>query len=166
MASEDLKQRLITIASDGGSQQRVLEAIQSHVDDIHRGITVSSLSARAQQQLQSLLELPQAAREGIAHRFIVHGLAYTNMRQRFQMVDETHYQTFRWILEEGMDNDSQRLSDARKLFTDWLADGDGIFHIAGKLGSGKSTLMKFLRDHPRTKADLRKWAGTYPVPLR
>ncbi|KAF2250205.1 hypothetical protein BU26DRAFT_455728, partial [Trematosphaeria pertusa] len=87
------------------------------------------------------------------------------MRQRFQMVDETHYQTFRWILEEGMDNDSQRLSDARKLFTDWLADGDGIFHIAGKLGSGKSTLMKFLRDHPRTKADLRKWAGNRKLVL-
>lgn len=45
------------------------------------------------------------------------------------------------------------------LFMNWLSGGKGIFHVAGKLGSGKSTLMKFLCDHPRTKAKLEQWAG-------
>ena len=44
-------------------------------------------------------------------------------------------------------------------FMNWLSGGKGIFHIAGKLGSGKSTLMKFLCDHPRAKAKLERWAG-------
>lgn len=44
-------------------------------------------------------------------------------------------------------------------FLNWLSDGNGIFHITGKLGSGKSTLMKFLCDHERTKLEFEKWAG-------
>ncbi|OAL53816.1 hypothetical protein IQ07DRAFT_677244 [Pyrenochaeta sp. DS3sAY3a] len=48
---------------------------------------------------------------------------------------------------------------AGRLFIDWLALGAGFFHILGKLGSGKSTLMKFLFKHPRTKEELFTWAG-------
>jgi hypothetical protein len=51
----------------------------------------------------------------------------------------------------------------REPFLHWLSAGNGIFHISGKLGSGKSTLMKFLCDHPRTTTELQKWAGTYSV---
>ena len=47
----------------------------------------------------------------------------------------------------------------RTTFVNWLSTGNGIFHIYGKLGSGKSTLMKFLCDHPRTESELQKWAG-------
>jgi hypothetical protein len=36
----------------------------------------------------------------------------------------------------------------------WLSSGNRIYHISGKLGSGKSTLMKFLCEHKRTKAEL------------
>lgn len=49
-------------------------------------------------------------------------------------------------------------------FLHWLSSGNGIFHISGKLGSGKSTLMKFLCGHPRTTAELQRWAGTYSIP--
>jgi len=48
---------------------------------------------------------------------------------------------------------------ARTNFTTWLREGGGIFHISGKAGSGKSTLMKFLCSHERTKEELRVWAG-------
>jgi hypothetical protein len=51
----------------------------------------------------------------------------------------------------------------REPFLHWLSAGNGIFHISGKLGSGKSTLMKFLCDHGRTTAELQKWAGMYSV---
>ncbi|KAH8895919.1 hypothetical protein GQ53DRAFT_819879 [Thozetella sp. PMI_491] len=48
---------------------------------------------------------------------------------------------------------------ARKKLHDWLAAGEGIFHISGKLGSGKSTLMKFLCTKRGTRIELQKWAG-------
>jgi hypothetical protein len=40
----------------------------------------------------------------------------------------------------------------------WNID-ERVFWIGGKAGSGKSTLMKFIHDHPCTKAALRVWAG-------
>lgn len=48
---------------------------------------------------------------------------------------------------------------SREKFLSWLASRSGIFHIHGKLGSGKSTLMKFLASHERTRAEAKKWAG-------
>lgn len=51
--------------------------------------------------------------------------------------------------------------EAGKVLTEWLSWGSGIFHITGKLGSGKSTLMKFLFKHPSTQIKLLPWAGMY-----
>lgn len=48
---------------------------------------------------------------------------------------------------------------ARDNFTTWLRSGEGVFHILGNPGSGKSTLMKFLCSHERTQEELRVWAG-------
>ncbi|KAM7183631.1 hypothetical protein V8F33_013461, partial [Rhypophila sp. PSN 637] len=42
---------------------------------------------------------------------------------------------------------------------DWLAKGDGIFHITGKPGSGKTTLLKFTYTRQGTLSKLRDWAG-------
>jgi hypothetical protein len=50
---------------------------------------------------------------------------------------------------------------ASEPLTHWLSSGNGIYHISGKLGSGKSTLMKFLCEHKRTKAELQNWAGMF-----
>jgi chromosomal replication initiation ATPase DnaA len=55
----------------------------------------------------------------------------------------------------------QHLLEAGGRFIEWLSSGVGIFHISGKLGSGKSTLMKYLFNHPRTETELSKWAGAF-----
>jgi hypothetical protein len=43
-------------------------------------------------------------------------------------------------------------------FAEWLRRDDGIFWIAGKAGSGKSTLMKYLYDNPKTREELCCWS--------
>lgn len=43
---------------------------------------------------------------------------------------------------------------------DWLQAGDSVLYISGNAGSGKSTLMKFLHGHRRTKEELLTWAGS------
>lgn len=58
----------------------------------------------------------------------------------------------------GSGNDRHDTSISES-FLHWLSTGNDIFHITGKLGSGKSTLMKFLCEHKRTKEELQKWAG-------
>ncbi|KAH6844755.1 hypothetical protein B0I37DRAFT_378201 [Chaetomium sp. MPI-CAGE-AT-0009] len=45
-------------------------------------------------------------------------------------------------------------------FIKWLSSSHGIFHISGKMGSGKSTMMRLLYEHPATKYELNRWAGT------
>lgn len=51
------------------------------------------------------------------------------------------------------------MESARDDFIVWLERDHGIFHISGKPGSGKSTLMKYLWQHRRTKDHLKAWAG-------
>ncbi|EXF84611.1 hypothetical protein CFIO01_04779 [Colletotrichum fioriniae PJ7] len=48
---------------------------------------------------------------------------------------------------------------AQRGLIDWLARGGGIFHISGKPGAGKSTLMKYLCQSHATESYLEGWAG-------
>ncbi|KXH68599.1 hypothetical protein CSAL01_05959 [Colletotrichum salicis] len=48
---------------------------------------------------------------------------------------------------------------AQQDLIDWLAHGGGIFHISGKPGAGKSTLMKYFCQSPATESYLKDWAG-------
>ncbi|KAF4437397.1 hypothetical protein F53441_13074 [Fusarium austroafricanum] len=66
--------------------------------------------------------------------------------------DESQYTVYREEREAMM-------TKSRRNFSDWLLLPGEIFHITGKLGSGKSTLMKFLYSHPCTHSKLRVWAG-------
>ena len=43
--------------------------------------------------------------------------------------------------------------------SEWLSNDGELFWVAGRAGSGKSTFMKVLKHHPRTKKLLEKWAG-------
>lgn len=61
--------------------------------------------------------------------------------------------------KHGVRNDPY-CSMARESFLSWLTSGNGIFHISGKLGSGKSTLMKYLCEDRRTVTALNEWVGS------
>jgi hypothetical protein len=74
-----------------------------------------------------------------------------------------------WLREEDTDDEddlsggekreaSQREAAAAR-FLHWLREENGVFHISGKPGSGKSTLMKLLLRDERTKQELKEWAG-------
>lgn len=54
----------------------------------------------------------------------------------------------------------QHRCEIRTRFTNWLATGQDVLHVSGKAGSGKSTLMKFIAQHERTREELKAWAGT------
>ena len=65
--------------------------------------------------------------------------------------------------EESSDQSSEESTEAsdgrEKLFIPWLRSGSGVFHVSGKAGSGKSTLMKHIWLHSRTQEHLEAWAG-------
>lgn len=62
-------------------------------------------------------------------------------------------------LKYYLEQSQEKRDTARDGFLSWLRGGNGVFHISGKAGSGKSTLMKFLCNHERTRAELEAWAG-------
>ncbi|KAI0893360.1 hypothetical protein F4806DRAFT_476715 [Annulohypoxylon nitens] len=68
--------------------------------------------------------------------------------------------TFSWPYDDCWAKGSTHQQLKRETqFTPWLRSGCGIFHISGKAGSGKSTLMKKICLEPQTEKHLKHWAG-------
>ncbi|KAH8879298.1 hypothetical protein GQ53DRAFT_800286 [Thozetella sp. PMI_491] len=89
----------------------------------------------------------------VSRQRILNGLAFNEMSMRFDEVATAYTKTFEWILDDNFH------SRSGISFKHWLSSGSGIFHIAGKPGSGKSTLMKFLCSNIRTQETLNGWAS-------
>ena len=78
---------------------------------------------------------------------VLNSLCYRDMHTREMTIADAHRNTFQWAFETQF---SLRA---------WLKNESGVYWVAGKAGSGKSTLMKFLHTHPTTKSALQIWAG-------
>ncbi|KAH8591607.1 hypothetical protein B0O99DRAFT_267283 [Bisporella sp. PMI_857] len=83
---------------------------------------------------------------------ILDSLRSNTMHERHDAIVDAHQRTFQWIL-------SSTKEGGQHGFSEWLKMGSGLYWIQGKAGSGKSTLMKFVVDDPRTSEYLRQWAG-------
>lgn len=77
---------------------------------------------------------------------VLHSLLFSTMDARRSEIRPAEAKTFEWIF-------TSRSSS----FIHWLQFSSGIFWIAGKAGSGKSTLMRYLSGHVQTFATLQKW---------
>ncbi|KAH7233106.1 hypothetical protein BKA59DRAFT_408657 [Fusarium tricinctum] len=147
-----------------------------------RRAQLSMTDNEASSNFQELLTVGSRVRRAISQDRILDNIKFDEMCRRYEAVHVAYESTFNWIYEDldtvqaGVsfslpdvssriyNNDvSQMQSQSREMFINWLSSGSPsppVFHISGKLGSGKSTLMKFLCCHPRTVQELNKWAGT------
>ncbi|KAI1391895.1 prion-inhibition and propagation-domain-containing protein [Hypoxylon trugodes] len=96
------------------------------------------------------------AKERVCELRILDIIGYQSMNDRQHNVSQPHKYTLHWALEPSKttgicDNISQ-----------WLRTGSGTYWLGGKAGSGKSTLMKFIYDHDKTKSIIEEWAGDTP----
>ncbi|PMD46947.1 hypothetical protein L207DRAFT_560602 [Hyaloscypha variabilis F] len=98
----------------------------------------------------------------LVSRYILESLSFPSMTNRYEQVGEAYSETLGWIFRESTD-----ATLAFSNFVDWLSktEQNGLYWIKGKAGSGKSTLMRFLVDDPRTTRYLGQWADTGPLPL-
>ena len=87
---------------------------------------------------------------------ILESLQYERMTARYEKIVEAHAKTFEWIYEEST---LSQHGELQHHFLQWLKTGDGLFWVSGKAGSGKSTLMKFITSHPKTRRALSQWAS-------
>lgn len=95
---------------------------------------------------------------------VIDSLEYSQRPLRHGTISEAHEETFEWALRapavvrddlEAPNRNTQ--VDQGRLYR-WLQAESGIFWISGKPGSGKSTFLKFVADHERTKKLLGDWA--------
>ncbi|KAK2472289.1 hypothetical protein H9L39_16169 [Fusarium oxysporum f. sp. albedinis] len=162
--------RILAMAQTDASR---LEELQRHTEALRSGVQVEQIGTEAGTQLRRLLGLQDDALAAIYQNRILESIKFENMHERDDRVHYPHEKTFNWLIEddETLENEATGMSKSetldmhemksksRELFINWLSSSEGIFHISGKLGSGKSTLMKLLCRHGQTRLELEKWAG-------
>lgn len=139
LTQRSLTHSLISALRELGEMTKVLEVARS----------------RAQSQLdESLLaSLSDARVEQLATKRIMDALWFRLMHDRRATLSVPHPGTSEWALKD--DTSSMIWSSLPK----WLEKGGGVYWVSGKAAAGKSTLMKFIHDHPRNAELLRSWAS-------
>ncbi|CAK7210470.1 hypothetical protein SCUCBS95973_000794 [Sporothrix curviconia] len=80
---------------------------------------------------------------------------------RHEAIPEAHKATIEWIFQPEPDAEPDAETDTAinttsGNFVTWLKPGKGPFWVSGKAGVGKSTLMKFIADHDKTRSALNR----------
>lgn len=132
-------------------------------------------------EAHTVLDLSELAVSKVLQNNILQALWFEKMESRFDSIEDAHIKTFEWLLEDGTSNsmtippadahdpwfegivhlleeDIPLRLEIRKCFIDWLEHGNGIFHVSGKPGAGKSTLMKYLSESEELMNHLNTWA--------
>ncbi|KAI0475583.1 hypothetical protein GGR56DRAFT_520370 [Xylariaceae sp. FL0804] len=178
--SETVQKLKELVASKDVMKDEILKMSQN-IDSLGRSLAARGGNESSLAALQSLGQIP--------HRAIALGRLQAEgadaMNERYINVDDSHAKTFEWLLENSqvagpnsatmtsdelesrlrslLDSQSQQTDsfrqEASECFCRWLRHGRGIFHISGKPGAGKSTLMKFLCKSSTTTQLLQGWAG-------
>jgi hypothetical protein len=131
------------------NQKARLDSIFSSVEAVNH--MAKSLLKNAEDLAQVNAVLPQIGENSDKIRReqeIITSLNYRPRKFRYQAIEDAHTKTFKWVYKPPHDQ-----------FLQWLKSGNGIFWLSGKPGSGKSTLMKFIVDNPRTSQALATWAN-------
>lgn len=89
---------------------------------------------------------------------LVQRLRFNEMFERKSRISQAHRETFEWAYSPP-DPEQAKWSN----FIDFLEGETSLYWITGKPGSGKSTLMKYLFDNPRTEAHIYRWSRGAPV---
>ncbi|KAF5692443.1 hypothetical protein FDENT_2965 [Fusarium denticulatum] len=170
-------ERLNQLVKYGQSNEAEFTSLRRNIDALRSGLQAKILSREALEQIRNVVSLSDRATLKVRESCILTALRFELMDERYDDVAEAHDKTFEWIFassnsDNNSDDDDHLLhssnitsykpmeeSGARDNFVDWIKHGNGIFHISGKPGSGKSTLMKYLCRQEETKQYLDIWAA-------
>ena len=109
-------------------------------DDVIAAINASEYRAsKSYAELSQRLEMFVQKGEDVAKRkLIMRSLTFPGMHSKENSICEAHRRTFEWAFQS---------LDVQ--FQSWLesTSNQSVYWVTGKPSSGKSTLMKFFRDH-------------------
>jgi hypothetical protein len=136
---------------------RVLDAVLQVKQEVVRKQRIDERIATTRHE--QIVRIMSAERERDATLLTFSGLIqvqlyHPSQNDRFDDIAVAHHETIQWALEVGDTTDP----DHPSLYK-WLEEGQGIYWISGKVGSGKSTLVKFLHKNGAPQDAFRLWAG-------
>ena len=93
-------------------------------------------------------------------QMLLNSLSFPAMRTRQDEITIAYHSTFQWMFQEPSP-EADLLPWTN--FVRWLRSGNDVYWINGKAGSGKSTLVKYIFNDPRSSKALSSWSGTKPT---
>jgi len=121
--------------------------------------SLAQISAGLSKLLTALDAIPKTP---TTEEIILGRLYFPTIAVRLESIADAEFGTFDWLLEPGAQPSpkDKKLTEAGQSFLHWLeSDENQVYHISGKAGSGKSTLMKYLCQHSRLQNALSRWTG-------
>jgi hypothetical protein len=101
---------------------------------------------------------------GVLEDFILEALAFKSMHNREEEVTKAHGDTLEWIFSNKEQSAGKSASAAAGLASFLGTNELGpIYWVTGKPGSGKSTFVRFLFQHPTVDTWLQQWGDSLPV---
>ncbi|RYO39085.1 hypothetical protein AA0113_g11227 [Alternaria arborescens] len=113
----------------------------------------------------SVDRMSKVASDGLhysAEQKILSRLRFVRLEDRYRLISPAYRNTLAWLFgDTGLQGQHQVNNSST--FVQWLHSDNNLYWISGRPGSGKSTLMKFLCHHQKTKEHLTTWAGNEEV---
>lgn len=153
----------------GVQQEAQLKAIESTLHDLVdrcKSSTTKPMSVEIS-TLEQMMSKVRVSEENVAKELdIVRSLGFKSPTVRHDAIPDAHRATFQWVFEgnnavPGCGPVCNENKPSQLL--EWLSHGNGAFWVSGKPGSGKSTFMKFISNHPMTREALSQWAHPLPA---
>ena len=102
--------------------------------------------------------LAQINHKSVLQQQFMDSLFFADIFVREEQISEEHRGTCQWIFRSQEDWSLESDTKSWPNFVDWLENGDGLYWINGKAGSGKSTLMNYIIHESKTDEALTAWA--------
>ena len=120
----------------------------------HKALPLGASEITAGIELLNVSKTAESKLRRDVYREIYESLKYPAMTHRYEEVHEAYPKTFEWAF-----HDPTKCQLPWSNLAHWLKQGDRIYWVNGKAGSGKSIFMKHLFDDKRTLNYLKTWAG-------
>ncbi|KAI0534518.1 hypothetical protein GGR58DRAFT_482489 [Xylaria digitata] len=139
------------VSEESRKALRECMAYQSRTGQPMQSSVIDGLSKDLQELRGALQSLRDRGRVTASDQELLQGLYFSGIKDRHHKINRAHEKKFQWIFDPT--------ASSKIPFDKWLQAEGATFFIYGKPGSGKSTLMKFIRHAPETGLRLKRWAG-------
>ncbi|KAK3662957.1 hypothetical protein LTR22_006121 [Elasticomyces elasticus] len=132
----------------------------AELQGIKRAVDAFSQTGSQDNHVSQQLMLTAASKSGLGRDFAVQAGILGQLR--FEAIDRRMYElkhhekSFLWL--EGNSAGITNAGQSPANFEAWLSSAEKLYWISGVPGSGKSTLMKYLYESPKTRTSLTAWA--------